>query len=87
MIPEPFAAKVGLRQRVPLNHRPHRAVEDQDPLREKRFELCPDISFHLFRPSERVAVFLARLVSPFTPEAINTVNGSPALRAPTPTLT
>ena len=40
---EALAAEIGLAQPVPLDHRPHRAVEDEDPARqhavEKRFSV------------------------------------------------
>ena len=35
---EPLAAEIGLRQAVPLHHRPHRPVEDEDPAAEDRVE-------------------------------------------------
>ena len=35
---EALAAEVGFRQLVPLDHRPHRAVEDEDALREQAVE-------------------------------------------------
>jgi hypothetical protein len=35
---EPFSPELLLRQLVALNHRPHRAVEDEDAVREKRVE-------------------------------------------------
>ena len=35
VVPEPFAAEVRLRELVTLDHRPHRAVEDQDPRTER----------------------------------------------------
>ena len=34
MVAEPLAAEVVLLERVRLDHRPHRAVEDHDPLGE-----------------------------------------------------
>ena len=35
MAPEAITTEIGLRQPVPLDHRPHRAVEDEDPLCEQ----------------------------------------------------
>ena len=35
---EPLAAEVRFRQLVALDHRPHRAVEDEDALRERALE-------------------------------------------------
>ena len=37
---EALAAEIGLGQLVALDHRPHRAVEHEDALREQRVELC-----------------------------------------------
>jgi hypothetical protein len=68
---KPFAAKVFLLQLVPLDHRPHRAVQNQDALCEQFVELLRDV--HHFSSSCR------------SPLAINTVNGSFSRRAPTRT--
>jgi hypothetical protein len=35
---EPLAAEVGLGQAVPLHHRPHGPVQDQDPVAEDGVE-------------------------------------------------
>ena len=44
---EPLAAEVRLGQLMTLDHRPHRAVEDEDPRREQRVELCPHITLFI----------------------------------------
>ena len=87
MVREPLAAEVGLGQLVPLDHRPHRAVEDEDALREQRVERVSRIvSAHRWPlPVRLVSSWSWR--AGLVPDAISTVNGSPALRAPTPTLT
>src|SRR5699024_11367947 len=36
----PFASVVGLGQRVPLDHRAHRAVEDEDAVGERGLQGC-----------------------------------------------
>ena len=41
MVAEALAAEVRLVERVLLEHRAHRAVEDEDPLREQVGELGP----------------------------------------------
>src|SRR5688572_12126688 len=68
---KPLAAKVFLLQLVPLDHRPHRAVQNQDALGEQFVELIGDV--HLFSNDCR------------SPLAISTVNGSFSRRAPTRT--
>ena len=40
-----LAAKVRFGRRVPLDHRPHRAIEDQDPVREQLVELLSNGHF------------------------------------------
>ena len=42
MILEALAAEVGLGQLVALDHRPHRAVEDEDPLGEQGAQRVED---------------------------------------------
>ena len=68
---EPLAAEVGLLQLVPLDHRAHRAVENEEALGEQCVESFRRASFR-------------RL--PLVPAAISTVNGSPVRRAPTRTI-
>ncbi len=46
MITEALAAEVRFRQLVALNHRAHRAVEDEDAVREQIVEHCTNITFH-----------------------------------------
>ena len=46
MVREPLAAEVRLGQLVALDHRPHRAVEDEDPRRQQRVELGPHVRLH-----------------------------------------
>src|SRR5204863_502161 len=82
---EAFAAEVALRQAVALHHRPHRAVEDENARGEQRVELRADVTCHRWSLFAFFAAFAS--IARFAPTAINTVNGSPALRAPTPTRT
>ena len=44
VVPEALPAVVGLGQAVGLHHRPHRAVDDDDPLREQRLERVDTVS-------------------------------------------
>ena len=104
MIREPLAAEVRLGQLVALDHRAHRAVEDEDPLSSRQRSVIERIG-HLVSPCASAhdvgagSVWLRGLAAlracgalrtrrlRFAPLAISTVNGSPVLRAPTPTLT
>jgi hypothetical protein len=43
---QPLAAEVGLGQLVTLDHRAHGAVEDENPRREQRVELCACVRLH-----------------------------------------
>ncbi len=83
VILEALAAEVGLGQLVPLDHRAHRAVEDEDALREQSSSQSCRSSCMLVR----AFAWLRAIRGGFVPDATSTVNGSPALRAPTPTLT
>jgi len=38
MIPESLAAEIRFRQPIPLDHRPHRAIEEEDACGEKRMQ-------------------------------------------------
>src|SRR5579864_3465701 len=95
MVAEAVAAKVRFRQPVPLHHRPHRAIKDENPLREECVELESHVTCHrracpvdLSPPCGLCGFVLTRRpVAGFTPDATSTVNGSPALRAPTATRT
>ena len=65
-----------------LDHRAHRAVEDEDPAAPAGVERRARVRFTCLR------VFVSCVVAcGFVPDAMSTVNGSPALRAPTPTRT
>src|SRR5205823_13350605 len=83
VIREPLAAEIGVGQLSPLDHRPHCAIEDENALCEQLPQRVSKIGVH--RDASCLRVFVA--VSVFVPPAISTVNGSPALRAPTPTFT
>ncbi len=50
---EARAAEVGFTEPVALDHRPHRAVEDQDPAVEERAKLVGLVRLHITRPSRR----------------------------------
>src|SRR5262249_2200808 len=81
VIPEPLAAEIGFGQFLPLHHRAHRAVEHENAPGQQVVELTLHVACH---------GFACRGFAPpdgFVPAAISTVNGSPALRAPTPTVT
>jgi hypothetical protein len=45
VIPESLAAEVGLGEALGLDHRTHRAVDDEDALGEQRFELRAVVGF------------------------------------------
>src|SRR5205085_11089117 len=94
VIPEPLGAEIGLSQPIALPHRPHRAIEDEQPFREQfvqpvecghayRLDLaCPERSRGGFgiRDLECGIVLCA-------PLAISTANGSAVLLASTCTRT
>jgi hypothetical protein len=54
MILEPLAAEVRFRQLVALDHRPHRAVEDEDAGRRARVEcasaIVSEVDVDVYRP-------------------------------------
>src|SRR5690242_15971437 len=86
MAREPLAAEVRFRQLIALDHGPHGAIENENAFREQAIERVPEFRAHsvtfCFATCFRVLV-----AADFVPDAINTVNGSPAFRAPTPTRT
>src|SRR5687767_5691186 len=79
---EPFAAVVALLELVALDHRPHRAVEDEDSALQLFVEQIGRRHGVLFRPA-RAAARALRAAAGFTPRATSTVKGSPVRRAPT----
>ena len=101
MVAKRSPRKSASRQLVALDHRAHRAVEDEDALREQgaacrmRAVECHVRSScvrHAVLAPSRGASFVLRVrsrcrLAGFVPLAISTVNGSPVRRAPTPTVT
>src|SRR5258705_4456181 len=77
LVPDPIAREVRRRQPVPLYHRVHRPVEEEDAFREELVEAVG---------SRHAMAFRGRWEA-FSPLPIRTANGSPALLAPTLTVT
>src|SRR5258705_12489469 len=86
MLAKPLTAEVSLRQLVPLDHGPHRAVEDEDTFLEKLVQLLD--RRHAYRLDLGCGIWgLGFAAAVLTPIAMNTANGSPVLLAPTWTRT
>ena len=79
MIAEPLATEVGFRQAMPLDHRPHRAVEEQDPFREEVVQALDRGHAYRFAWDLGFGIWVLASCSDFSPLAISTANGSPAL--------
>src|SRR3954469_19241383 len=78
---EPIASEIRLRQRVALDHRPHRAVEQEDAFRQKVVESID--GRHAYRWDLGFAMWDLGFAAVFSPLASSTANGSPGLLAPT----
>ena len=82
VIPEPGAAEILLAQLQALKHRPHRAIENENPFSERVVQIREHVGRGVGVSHERI--FFRRSLMPL---AMTTVNGSPARRDPTVTCT